>query len=74
MLILYLLTPVGKSDKRIYGVNSSGIVKFMFASEKKLLRGKALSIENPTIKIGTGKFNTYRGEVEFQRRTGSDMK
>ena len=45
----------------------------MFASEKKLLRGKALSIENPTIKIGTGKFNTYRGEVEFQRRTGSDM-
>lgn len=67
-------TVIEQVDTRIYGVNSSGNVKFMYASEKNLLRGKSLSTENPNpIKIGTGKLNSYRGQVEFLRNTGSDM-
>ncbi len=67
-------TLIEQVDTRIYGVDSSGNVKFMYASEKNLLRGKSLSTENPNpIKIGTGKLNSYRGQVEFLRKTGSDM-
>lgn len=67
-------TVIEQVDTRIYGVNSLGEVKFMYASAKNLLRGKSLSTENPNpIKIGTSKFNSYRGEVEFLRKTGSDM-
>lgn len=67
-------TVIEKADTRIYAVNSSGDVKFMYASEQNLLRGKSLSAENPNpIKIGTAKLNSFRGEVEFLRKTGSDM-
>ncbi|MHB8062070.1 MAG: SpoIID/LytB domain-containing protein [Ruminiclostridium sp.] len=61
-------------DTRLYGVNSSGEVKFMYASEKNLLRGKSLAIENPNpIKIGTAELNSFRGQVEFFRKNDSDM-
>jgi stage II sporulation protein D len=61
-------------DTRIYGVNSSEEVKFMYAAAKNLLRGKSLSTDNPNpIKIGTGKLNTFRGQVEFFRKSDSDM-
>lgn len=61
-------------DTRVYGVNISGNVLFMYASAKNLLRGKSLSTANPNpIKIGTGKFNSFRGQVEFLRKAGSDM-
>jgi stage II sporulation protein D len=67
-------TVIEKADTRIYGVNSTGEVKFMYASVKNLLRGKSISTENTNlIKIGTAKLNLYRGEVEFLRKTGSDM-
>ena len=67
-------TVIENADTRIYGVNSSGDVKFMYASAQNLLRGKSLSPENPNpIKIGTAKLNSFRGEVEFLRKTGSDM-
>jgi stage II sporulation protein D len=67
-------TVISQVDTRIYGVNSLGEVKFMFASAINLLRGKSLSADNPNpIKIGTGKLNSFRGEVEFLRKTESDM-
>lgn len=67
-------TVVEQVDTGLYGVNSSGDVKFMYASAKNLLRGKSLSTENPNpIKIGTSKFNSFRGQVEFLRKTDSDM-
>jgi stage II sporulation protein D len=68
-------TVIDKNDTRIYGVNSAGEVKFMFASAKSLLRGKSLSDQNPNpINIGN-KTNTssYRGQVEFYRKSDSDM-
>ncbi len=59
------------SATRIYGMNSSGDVLFMFASEKNLLRGKSLSTADPNpIMIGS---SLYRGQVEFKRQTNSDM-
>ncbi len=65
-------TIVEKSDTRIYGADSiTGDAIFMFASEQKLLRGKP--VEGGPVKIGTDKFNTFRGQVEFRRMTGSDM-
>ncbi len=65
-------TVVEKSDTRIYGADSiTGDTIFMFASEQKLLQGKP--VEGEPVKIGTDKFNTYRGQVEFRRMTGSDM-
>ncbi len=65
-------TVVEKSDTRIYGVDRiTGDTIFMFASEQKLLRGKP--VEGGTVKIGTDKFNTFRGQVEFRRIIGSDM-
>lgn len=68
------LTVIDKSNTRIYGVNSTGEVKFMFASAKCLLRGKSLSNENPNpINIGSSKQNSFRGQVEFLRKTDSDM-
>ncbi len=67
-------TVIEKADKRIYGVNSVGEVKFMYASDKNLLRGKSLSNEIPnSINIGNAKFNSFRGQVEFFRKTDSDM-
>ncbi len=67
-------TIIEKNDTRIYGVNSVGEVKFMFASTKNLLRGKSLSDEKPNpIKIGNTQPNSYRGQVEFFRKTDSDM-
>jgi len=67
-------TVVEQVDTRIYGVNSLGNIKFMYASAKNLLRGKSLSTENLNpIKIGSSKFNSYRGQVEFLRKTDSDM-
>ncbi|OPX43137.1 amidase enhancer precursor [Ruminiclostridium hungatei] len=66
-------TVVDKVDTRICGADSStGEVVFMFAAAQKLLRGKSLD-ENGPVKIGTAKLNTYRGQVEFFRVTGSDM-
>ncbi len=68
-------TVIEKNDTRIYGVNSVGEVKFMFASTQNLLRGKSLSDQNPNpINIGSSsKPNSYRGQVEFFRKTDSDM-
>jgi len=67
-------TIIEQVDTRIYGVNSSGDVKFMYASAVNLLRGKSLSTENPNpIKIGTAQISLFRGQVEFLRKTGSDM-
>ncbi|HEY5586275.1 MAG TPA: SpoIID/LytB domain-containing protein [Ruminiclostridium sp.] len=67
-------TVIEQVDTRIYGVNNLGNVKFMYASVKNLLRGKSLSTENPNpIKIGTAILNSFRGQVEFLRKTGSDM-
>jgi len=67
-------TIIEQADTRIYGVNSSEDVKFMYASEKNLLRGKSLSTENPnSIKIGIAQFNSFRGQVEFLRKSDSDM-
>ncbi len=67
-------TVIEQVDTRIYGVDSSGQVKFMYASAKNLLRGKSLSTENPNpIKIGNTNLNSYRGQVEFLRQTDSDM-
>lgn len=67
-------TVIEKVDNRIYGVNSNGEVKFMYASDKNLLRGKSLSIENSnSINIGNAKLNSFRGQVEFLRKTDSDM-
>lgn len=64
-------TFVDKSDTRIYGVNDAGEVLFMYESANKLLRGKSLSASDPNpIKIGN---TLYRGQVEFLRKTGSDM-
>lgn len=65
-------TVVDKSDTRIYGADSAtGDIIFMFASDHKVLRGKPMKGE--PVKIGTDKLNTYRGQVEFRRITGSDM-
>ncbi len=65
-------TVVEKSDTRIYGADSiTGDTIFMFASEQKLLQGKP--VEGEPVKIGSDKFNTFRGQVEFRRMTGSDM-
>ncbi len=71
----YSYTVIDKNDTRIYGVNSVGEVKFMFASTQNLLRGKSLSDQNPNpINIGSSaKPNSYRGQVEFFRKTDSDM-
>lgn len=64
-------TVIDKSDTRVYGANSSGNVAFMYASAKKLLRGKSLSTADPNpVKIGSA---LYRGQVEFLRQSGSDM-
>jgi len=66
-------TVVDKVDTRICGADgSTGEVVFMFAAAQKLLRGKSLDESGP-VKIGTAKLNTYRGQVEFFRVTGSDM-
>lgn len=66
-------TVIDKVDTRICGADgSTGEVVFMFASAQKLLRGKSLEESGP-VKIGTAKLNTYRGQVEFFRVTGSDM-
>lgn len=66
-------TVIDKVDTRICGADgSTGEVVFMFASAQKLLRGKSLEESGP-VKIGTAKLNTYRGQVEFYRVTGSDM-
>ncbi|PYG87012.1 stage II sporulation protein D [Ruminiclostridium sufflavum DSM 19573] len=65
---------IEKADTRIYGVSGTGEVRFMYASEKNLLRGKSLSSETPNpINIGSDKLNSYRGQVEFYRKTDSDM-
>lgn len=71
----YSYTVIEKNDTRIYGVNSVGEVKFMYASAKNLLRGKSLSDQSPNpINIGSSaKPNSYRGQVEFFRKTDSDM-
>lgn len=67
-------TVIDRVDNRIYGVNNLGEVVFMYASDKYLLRGKSLSDENPNpINIGSSKQNSYRGQVEFLRKTDSDM-
>ncbi len=59
------------STTRVYVQDKSSQVLFIYASDAGYLRGKSLSTANPApIKIG--KYN-YRGEVEFQRRTNSDM-
>lgn len=66
-------TVIDKVDTRICGEDGpTGEVVFMFASAQKLLRGKSLEESGP-VKIGTAKLNTYRGQVEFFRVTGSDM-
>ncbi len=62
---------VSVSPSRIYAQDKSSHVLFMYASDVAYLRGKSLSTANPApIKIGK---SNYRGEVEFQRRTNSDM-
>lgn len=67
-------TVIEQADTRIYGADSSGEVKFMYASANKLLRGKSLSTASPNpINIGIGAFNSFRGQVEFYRKTDSDM-
>ncbi len=62
---------VSVSPSRIYAQDKASQVLFMYASDAAYLRGKSLSTANPApIKIGK---SNYRGEVEFQRRTNSDM-
>lgn len=64
-------TVADKSDARIYGVNNSGEILFMYASANKLLRGRSLAASNHNpIRIGN---TLYRGQVEFLRKAGSDM-
>ena len=59
------------SATRIYAQDLSSQVLFMYASDAGYLRGKSLSTASPApIKIGK---SNYRGEVEFQRLTNSDM-
>ncbi|MDF2984579.1 MAG: SpoIID/LytB domain protein [Eubacterium sp.] len=64
---------VDKVDTRICAVDSNtGEIIFMYAAAQKLMRGKPAADEDAII-IGTGKLNTFRGQVEFFRKTGSDM-
>ncbi len=64
---------VERADTRICGMDAAtGDTIFMYAAEKNLLRGKSAK-DGDSIKIGTAKFNTYRGEVEFLRKADSDM-
>ncbi len=66
-------TVIDRVDTRICGTDSStGDILFMYASTQKLLRGKPIA-DNDPVKIGTGKFNSFRGLVELLRVTGSDM-
>lgn len=66
-------TVIDNVETRICGADSNtGDIIFMYAAEQKLLRGKSLA-EGEPIQIGTGKLNTYRGQVEFLRAAGSDM-
>lgn len=64
-------TVIQGTATRVYGTNTFGQVLFMYSSDTQLLRGKSLSTEKPNpIKIGK---SLYRGEVEIQRLTNSDM-
>ena len=62
---------ITEAGSRIYGSDQNGKVLFMYASSNSVLRGRATSAGNPnTIKIGT---SLYRGQVELNRISGSDM-
>lgn len=62
---------VDQVNTRMFGADSTGQVLFMYASARNLLRGQSLSTENPNpVSIGG---TLYRGQVEFQRLTNSDM-
>ncbi len=66
-------TVIDKVDTRICGADiATGEILFMYADTQKLMRGKPVTDDDAII-IGTGKFNTFRGQVEFYRKTGSDM-
>lgn len=67
-------TLIQKLDTRVFATSSStGSVLFMYACTQKLLRAKAAT-EGDVVKIaGIGKFNSFRGQLEFFRKTGSDM-
>ncbi len=64
-------TVIDETNSRIYGTDQNGKVLFMYASLSNLLRGRSISSANPNpIKIGT---SLYRGQVELNRLSGSDM-
>ncbi len=64
-------TVIDEITTRIYGADLNGNVLFMYASSVNLLRGRSLSSTNPNpVKIGT---SLYRGQIEFNRLSGSDM-
>ncbi len=64
-------TVIDEITTRIYGADLNGNVLFMYASSVNLLRGRSLSSANPnSVKIGT---SLYRGQIEFNRLSGSDM-
>ncbi|EPR13950.1 SpoIID/LytB domain-containing protein [Ruminiclostridium papyrosolvens] len=64
-------TVIDETNSRIYSTDQNGKVLFMYASSNSLLRGRSISSVNPnTVKIGT---TLYRGQVEFNRLSGSDM-
>ena len=66
-------TVIDNVETRICGADgNTGDIIFMYAAGQKLLRGRPLA-EGEPIQIGTGKLNTYRGQVEFLRAAGSDM-